>query len=209
MMMRDKEMILFQGDSITACGRNREDGDDLGKGYALMIAGRLQHLYPEKQIVCINRGIGGNRVVDLQQRWETDCLGLEPTLVSIFVGINDAAGRYSRNDPMAVEHFEQVYRELLTVTKDKLAARIVLVEPFLLPVSDECAAWREDLDPKIQAVRKLARDFGAVYVPLDGLFAQAAARAPMHYWALDGVHPSPAGHALIADAWLEAVDRQT
>ncbi|GGD78388.1 SGNH/GDSL hydrolase family protein [Paenibacillus nasutitermitis] len=205
MVINDKEIILFQGDSITDCGRNREDGNDLGKGYALMVAGRLQYLYPDKQITCINRGIGGDRVVELQQRWETDCLELKPTLVSIYVGINDAARRYSINDPIPVEQFEQIYRELLTTTKEKLAARIVLVEPFVLPVDGDRVMWREDLDPKIQAVRKLAREFGAAYIPLDGLFAQAAVQAPMEYWAADGVHPSPAGHTLIADAWLKAV----
>lgn len=209
MQIRDKEVILFQGDSITDCGRNREDGGDLGRGYTMMLAGMLQYLYPDKQIACINRGIGGDRVVDLQRRWETDCLSLKPTLLSIYVGINDAASRYSRNDPTSVEQFEHGYRELLTAAKEKLSARIVLIEPFVLPVSDDRATWREDLDPKIHAVRKLAREFGAAYVPLDGLFAQAAARAPMAYWAADGVHPSPAGHALIADAWLEAVNRSS
>jgi acyl-CoA thioesterase-1 len=204
-LIGEKEVVLFQGDSITDCGRNKEVGGDLGKGYALMTAGQLQYLHPEKQVTFINRGISGNRVVDLQRRWETDCLELKPTLVSIYIGINDTWRKYDQNNPTSTEAYESGYRELLTITKEKLDAKLVLIEPFVLPVPADREAWREDLDPKIQVVRKLAREFGAVYVPLDGLFAQASMLAPSAYWAPDGVHPSPAGHALIADAWLKAV----
>jgi len=84
-----------------------------------------------------------------------------------------------------------------------LDARIVLLEPFLLHVTADRHTWREDLNPKIDVVRKLAVEFGAELLPLDGLFAQAATQAPAAYWAPDGVHPSAAGHALIAETWLE------
>jgi len=79
------------------------------------------------------------------------------------------------------------------------------VEPFVLPVPENRKSWRQDLDPKIHIVRELAREYGAMLVPLDGLFAAASAKAEPAYWAPDGVHPSPAGHALIADAWLRTV----
>jgi len=42
-------------------------------------------------------------------------------------------------------------------------------------------------------------------VPLDGLFAAAAAHREPAFWLPDGVHPTPAGHALIAQAWLRTV----
>ncbi|RXZ80649.1 GDSL family lipase [Paenibacillaceae bacterium] len=204
-LIDNKEIVLFQGDSITDCGRNREAAADLGNGYALMAAGQFQYLFPEKQVQFINRGISGNRVVDLQDRWETDCLALKPTLVSIYIGINDTWRKYDSNDPTSTEKYEQGYRKLLQITKEKLDAKLVLIEPFVLPVPADRENWREDLDPKIQVVRKLASEFGAAYVPLDGLFAQASMKAPAASWAPDGVHPSPAGHALIADAWLKAV----
>ncbi|MNI31844.1 GDSL-like Lipase/Acylhydrolase [compost metagenome] len=205
LLIGEKDVVLFQGDSITDCGRNREAGDDLGKGYALMAAAQFQYLYPDKQVTFINRGISGNRIGDLQNRWDTDCLDLKPTVVSIYIGINDTWRKFDRNDGTSAEQFEEGYRKLLTVTQEKLAAKIVIVEPFVLPVPADRENWREDLDPKIQVARKLAREFGAAYVPLDGLFAQAAIQAPPAYWAPDGVHPSPAGHALVADAWLQAV----
>lgn len=198
-------IVLFQGDSITDAGRNREVSTDLGRGYPLMAAALYGAKYPEHQVTFINRGISGNRVKDLQQRWDQDCLDLKPTVVSIYIGINDTWRKYDRNDETSVEAFEAGYRDILTRTKSELDARIVMVEPFVLPVPEDRKTWREDLDPKINVVRELAREFGALLVPLDGLFAQASMRAESSFWAPDGVHPSPAGHALIARAWLNAV----
>ncbi|MDR6881374.1 lysophospholipase L1-like esterase [Bacillus sp. 3255] len=159
---------------------------------------------PDLQLSFINRGISGNRVKDLQARWEQDCLKLQPDWVSIYIGINDCWRRYDRNDPTSAEQFASGYRELLVRTQSALDAKLILIEPFVLPVPDDRKQWREDLDPKIAVVRELAREFGALLIPLDGLFAQASMTAPPSYWAPDGVHPSAAGHSLIAKAWLKA-----
>lgn len=205
MLISDNEVILFQGDSITDASRDKSDPNDLGKGYAMMTAALFTAAYPEMNVRFINRGISGNRVKDLQARWQEDCLDLRPTLVSIYIGINDCWRRFDSNDPTPVEVFEAGLRDLLVRTKESLDAKIVLMEPFVLPVPEDRKAWRSDLDPKINVVRELAREFGALLVPLDGLFAQASARAEAASWAYDGVHPTPAGHALIAKAWLQAV----
>jgi lysophospholipase L1-like esterase len=204
-LIDNNAVILFQGDSITDAGRNREDGNSLGSGYANIAASLFSAQYPEKQVTFFNRGIGGDRVVDLQRRWEKDCLNLKPTWVSIYIGINDTWRRYDNDDPTSTADFESGYRDLIRKTKEQLNATIVLVEPFVLPVNESQKAWREDLDPKIQAVRELANEFKTLYVPLDGLFAAASSRTGPAYWAPDGVHPSPAGNALIAQAWLQAV----
>jgi lysophospholipase L1-like esterase len=203
--IKQGDIVLFQGDSITDAGRNRESGTDLGKGYALMTAGLFNAAHPDKRVTFFNRGISGNRVKDLQARWQADCIDLRPNWVSIYIGINDCWRRYDRNDPTSVQQFEAGYRELLVRTKEELGAGIVMLEPFVLPVPADRKAWREDLDPKINVVRELSREFGALLVPLDGLFAQASMTAPPEFWAPDGVHPSPAGHALIAKAWLSTV----
>ncbi|KRE40553.1 SGNH/GDSL hydrolase family protein [Paenibacillus sp. Soil724D2] len=199
------DIVLFQGDSITDAGRVRENPADMGKGYALMTAALFGSSYSEQQVTFLNRGISGNRVKDLQSRWDQDCLALQPSWVSIYIGINDCWRRYDRNDPTSVEQFEEGYRELLVRTKEELGAKLIMIEPFVLPVPEDRKQWREDLDPKINVVRELAREFGALLVPLDGIFAQASMLAPSSFWAPDGVHPSPAGHALIAKAWLKAV----
>lgn len=202
MFLKQDDVILFQGDSITDAGRDYSDYGSLGHGYPLLIAGRLGHRYPEKNLTVLNRGISGNRAVDLQERWNEDCLALKPTVVSIYIGINDTWRRYDNGSVTTSQQFESSYRDLLERTTKSLDARLVLVEPFVLPHPEDRKGWREDLDPKIQVVRQLAREFGALLVPLDGLFAAACSKAEPSYWAGDGVHPSPAGHELIADAWL-------
>ncbi|MDR6549241.1 SGNH/GDSL hydrolase family protein [Paenibacillus qinlingensis] len=198
------DTVLFQGDSITDAGRIRDNGNDLGRGYALMTAALFSAKYPEKQVKFLNRGISGNRVPDLQERWQQDCLDLKPNLVSIYIGINDTWRRFDRNEGTSTEKFKEGYRQLLERTSST-GAKLLLIEPFVLPVPEDRKLWREDLDPKITAIRELAREFGARLLCLDGLFAQASTQADSAFWAPDGVHPSPAGHALIANAWLKAV----
>ncbi|WP_245237223.1 SGNH/GDSL hydrolase family protein, partial [Paenibacillus ihuae] len=152
-----------------------------------------------------NRGINGNRVVDLQERWDRDCLGLNPTWVSIYIGVNDTWRHMDSGQETTAAEFEASYRDLIERTKASVSAKLVLIEPFVLPVPEDRKTWRRDLDPKIHVVRELAREYGALLVPLDGLFAAASMKAEPAFWVGDGVHPSPAGHALIADAWLKAV----
>jgi lysophospholipase L1-like esterase len=204
-LIADNAVVLFQGDSITDAGRfDSEDG--MGFGYANLAAAWFSALYPEKHVRFINRGISGNRVVDLARRWQPDCLDLKPDWVSILIGINDVWRRYDSNDPTSVVDYESGYRALLRQTTDKLpGVRLIICEPFVLPVPPDRAVWRDDLDPKIDAARRLSREFGAIYLPLDGLFAQAATQAPPAFWAADGVHPSASGHAFMAQAWLRAV----
>ena len=205
MLIEDNAVVLFQGDSITECGRSREDQNDLGRGYAFMSAALFSSMHPARNVQFINRGISGNTVEDLKSRWQDDCIALKPTWLSILVGINDSARAFTQNKPMSAEVFESTYRDLLTQAKATCGARLILMEPFVLPIPEDRIRWREDLDAKVHAVRRLAREFDAILIPLDGLFAQAACRPNMAYWAPDGVHPTPAGHALIARHWLKSV----
>jgi lysophospholipase L1-like esterase len=205
LLIEDGATVLFQGDSITDAGRDRQEHNHLGYGYAMLVASWFQALYPEKDVHFLNRGIGGDRTSDLRRRWQADCLELQPTWVSIMVGINDTWRRYDQDSPTSVETFGENYRALLEDVTKKQGARLILLEPFVLPVPVDRVQWREDLDPKIAVVRQLAREFRAILVPLDGIFAQASTQREPAFWAGDGVHPSNAGHALIAQSWLRAV----
>jgi acyl-CoA thioesterase-1 len=206
MLIKPNDRILFTGDSITDCGRNREDAKHLGFGYAAFAAAQLQLLLASPELQIFNRGISGNRAGDLLGRVDADLLALQPTVISILIGINDTWRRYDSNNPTSAEVFETNYRAVLTRIRKGLDARVVLLEPFLLHVPADRHAWREDLNPKIDAVRRLAAEFETELIPLDGLFAKAATQAPAAFWAGDGVHPSAAGHALIAEAWLDNAD---
>jgi acyl-CoA thioesterase I len=201
----DHQVVLFQGDSITDAGRSRTADSDMGQGYAALVAAWFSALYPEKNVRFISRGISGNRAKDLRDRWQQDCLDLKPDWVSILIGINDVWRRYDSNDATSASVYEENYRAILQSIQQNLSARILICEPFVLPIPPDRASWREDLDPKIQVARRVAREFHAIYVPLDGIFAAAASQREPAFWAADGVHPSPAGHALIAQSWLKAI----
>ncbi|CAB4530162.1 MAG: GDSL family lipase [Actinobacteria bacterium] len=191
-------VTVFIGDSVTDCGRLVEP--PYGDGYVYNIAnsGRLMG-------EIINVGTSGHRLIDLENRWDTDVLAHQPTLVSVAIGINDTWRRYDDNDPTSVEDFEERYRRVLQVTKAAGNAKLVLCEPFLLPVRDEMNTWREDLDPKIEIVHAMAAEFGATLVRFDQRFNELAQEISMLELADDGIHPSKLGHTIMADLWLQTV----
>lgn len=205
MLLKTNDHMLFYGDSITDCGQGEGVNDGLGWGYVAIAAGIVMARHPQLNLRCSNKGVSGNVVFDLERRLKADVLAIKPTVVSILIGINDTWRRYDSNTVSDIPAFEDSYRRILATLRQELSARLVICEPFLLPIPEDRAAWREDLDPRIAAVRNLATDFGATYVPLDGIFAAAACKREMNYWAPDGIHPTPAGHGLIAEAWLKAV----
>ncbi|MFJ6197507.1 SGNH/GDSL hydrolase family protein [Micromonospora sp. NPDC092111] len=196
--------VLFIGDSITDAGRDRTDGGDLGVGWAMMAAAWFTARHPAHRATFRNRGIGGDRVRDLRARWETDCLALDPQVVTVLIGINDTWRRYDGDDPTTVEDFAADYRQLLTATRTRLPdVRLVLMEPFLIPLDDRQRTWRADLDPKVEAVRTLAAEFDATLVAVDALFQSAD--VDDRVWTTDGVHLTPYGHAVLAQRWLAVV----
>ncbi|NMB46463.1 MAG: SGNH/GDSL hydrolase family protein [Firmicutes bacterium] len=203
------DRILFQGDSVTDCGRERTDDYALGSGYPALIAAYLWAHYPQLQLTIFNRGVSGDRVYDLVDRWQTDCIELKPNWVSILVGINDTWRRYDQDMISPIGEFKAAYRQLLEQTTQHTNARLIICEPFVLNQPADRLAWREDLNPRIQAVRELAAEFSAIYVPLDGILAAACTKVTPSFWAEDGVHPTLAGHGLIASTWLQSTSQWT
>jgi lysophospholipase L1-like esterase len=199
--------ILFQGDSVTDCNREREDPRSLGEGYPAKIAGLWETLFPESGPRFINRGVSGNRTGDLLDRYQNDFAALKPDLISILIGINDTWRRYDSSDPTGAEKFERNYRSLLErIKRDLPKASILIMEPFLLDSDPAKRLWREDLDPKIQIVRNLAREFADALIPLDGILASYAAGGVKDAdMSADGVHPTSRGHGIIAGEWLKAL----
>jgi lysophospholipase L1-like esterase len=192
-----KTLILFQGDSITDCGRSWDDPDNLGEGYVRLLTTMLPDKYPEHEFKFINRGVSGDKVKDLVCRWDIDCISLQPDWLSILAGINDTL-------ITTITEFEEKYWTLLRRTTNELNSRIIMCEPFLLSVDNN--AYREDLNPKIEVIRKLAKEYDTVLVPLDKIFHEACSLKTPEYWAPDGVHPSPEGHTLIAISWIKYLD---
>ncbi len=201
--------ILFQGDSITDASRNRDialanQPAALGSGYPNLIAANLLRNNPAANLSFLNRGISGNRIVDLYARWKSDALNLNPDLISILIGVNDLWHESKHQNGVDLKRFETMYRLLLEFTREQLAStKLVICEPFLLPCGVADESWFEDMVERRAIVKKLAHEFSASFVPFHTKFDAALELAPAAFWAEDGVHPSPAGHQLMADAWLE------
>jgi len=200
---RTKAVILFQGDSITDGGRQRTGSDYnhiMGQDYGYLIAAQIGAEYPERNLTFINRGISGNRVTDLAARWQKDTLDLKPNLLSILIGVNDTTSHES------VDVYEQTYDKLLA---DTLAAlpnvKIILGEPFLLPVGkhkDTYAAELTEVKSRQEVVAKLADKYHLPIIHFQKAFDDACLKAPAEHWSWDGVHPTYAGHGLMAQEWL-------
>ena len=204
----EQKIIVFQGDSITDCGRNREN-DGLGLGYANMVTGSLMAAEPYRY-KCHNRGISGNRVVDLYSRWKIDALNLNPDLLSIFIGVNDLWHEKMRRNGVEPVRFERIYRMLLEWTLEVLPeVKLILIEPYVLPCGSVEESWIPEIAEYQKIVRRLADEFKTGFVPTQEIFNTAAKTAPsMEYLTADGVHPTPAGHQLLADAWLAEARKQ-
>jgi lysophospholipase L1-like esterase len=206
-MFQDGQVVLFQGDSVTDCGRDRTDLNSLSEGYPGIVAKIYGLLFPDTKVTFINKGISGNRVIDLLERYEEDFKKINPDFLSILIGINDTWRRFDSNEPTSAEAFESTYRELLTrVKKDMPNCKILLIEPFVLNAMPDRASWRVDLDPKIQVIRKLAKEFADYYIPMDGILAKAEVEQyTCQQIAADGVHPTALGHGIIAEEYMKAL----
>lgn len=210
--IRKGATLLFQGDSITDMqwGRNQNDRNHyLGHSYVYLIASRLHTDMPEANLNFLNRGISGNTVADLKARWQKDALDLKPDVLSILIGVNDVGRAVRSSKGVNVEAFEAEYESLLHQSRQaNPELKIVMLEPFVLPVTRvkaEWNAWRGSIDELRPVVAKLASKYKAILLKTQDIFDAAAERAKPSHWIWDGVHPLPQGHELIARNWIESV----
>jgi lysophospholipase L1-like esterase len=210
-MNQQSKTILFQGDSITDGNRGRNDDPNhiLGNGYVFILAGKLGFELAEERPHFINRGISGNSVADLYGRWNEDAISLKPDLISILIGVNDAWRIVGDLSGRITDRFERAYRHLLEETVEVMPnTGLVICEPFVLKTgvtAEKWELWRNRLDDYSGIARRLSQEFNAVYVPLQAGFDKAASGTDAAYWLWDGVHPTAAGHELIAREWLSVV----
>jgi len=211
-LQRD-DVILFQGDSITDAGRDKEaktpnTSPMMGSGYAIQAAGELLFKHAGLNLSIFNKGISGNKVHQLAERWDTDCIELKPTVLSILIGVNDFWHTKTGGYQGSVKIYEDDYRALLKRTLAALPnVKLIIGEPFAVTgiraVDD---TWYPEFDKYREAAKKLADEFKAVFIPYQKVFDEAQKRAPGVYWTHDGVHASLAGACLMANAWMEAIE---
>ncbi|WDH96379.1 SGNH/GDSL hydrolase family protein [Paenibacillus urinalis] len=212
-MENKRRKILFQGDSITDgnWGRNLDPNHILGHGYVYIIAAQLGSQYAESQPYFMNRGVSGNRVSDVYARWNEDAISLQPDLISLLVGVNDVHSIITGSARGATDRYERIYRQMLDETREVLPdTEIVLCEPFVMhseATDKDWSEWSSKMEEYRSVVRHLAEDYNTLFVPLQETFNQAANRADTAYWVWDGIHPTTAGHQLIANEWLKVVQQ--
>jgi len=204
--------ILFQGDSITDSSRKRSQEeanlpDGLGNGYAFLAAGKILNRHASKGLKIYNRGISGNKVPQLMERWQEDCLAIKPDILSILIGINDYWHKRNGNYQGSPEEFYEQYIELIESTKAELPnLQLIIGEPFALKdVKAVDESWFPELERYQKATERVAERFGATFIPYQKIFTKALATAPGSYWTTDGIHTTLAGSELMAEAWVKAV----
>lgn len=204
--------ILFYGDSITDFGRDYNNIESLGCGYPLLVSAELGYEEPEAYTF-INKGISGNRVVDLYARVGADVLKFKPDYMSILIGVNDV-WHADVDNGISTGKYERIYEQLIKEIKDELPdIKIMIMEPFVLEeeattsTTSEPNRWDifdKEVRDKAVAAKRVAEKYGLKFVPLQCKFDEAIKKAPVKHWLYDGVHPAPAGHELIKIEWLKA-----
>ncbi len=210
--LQSGDVVLFQGDSITDAGRKKDDASvnataALGTGYAMMAASELLYKYAGKKLNVYNRGISGNKVFQLAERWQKDCLDLKPNVLSILIGVNDFWHTLNNGYKGTIQTYRDDFSTLLDKTKQALPdVKLIIGEPFAvtgIKAVDE--KWYPAFNDYRAAAKEVADKFGAMFIPYQSIFDKAQQAAPGVYWTSDGVHPSLAGAHLMAHAWMEAV----
>lgn len=206
------DVVLFQGDSITDAGRNRDEpaannNRALGTGYTFLAAAQLLRKHSGAQISVFNRGISGNKIYQLAERWEADCIALKPDILSILIGVNDYWHTLNGGYDGTVDVYRDDYKKLLDHTLTALPdVKLIIGEPFAIngvkAVTDD---WFPAFDSYRQAAQDIATEYDAVFIPYQRVFDKAAREVSADYWTTDGVHTTLAGAQLMAETWLKTI----
>ena len=200
--------FVFQGDSITDAGRNRDNDDYRGNGYPTFVAGKLGAAHPG-EIRFLNRGVSGDRIVDINSRIRRDLINLKPDYLSILIGINDVWHEIGGRNGVANPKFYRTYCEIIEEVQAMCpGVTIFILEPFVLKAAatqDNWDVFKNETALRAQSAKAVAEKYGLVFVPLQAKFDALCEQAEPSYWLHDGVHPTAMGHQVIADALCAAV----
>ena len=209
------KLIVFQGDSITDSGRNFDSTIFEGHGYATMVKGLLGFEYPEKYSF-MNKGISGNRIVDVYARIKSDIINLKPDYLSILIGVNDVWHEFGHENGIETSKFEKIYSMMIEEIIEALpGVKIMILEPFVLKGSatasnekyeDLYPLFRREVEEKAKAAKRIAEKFSLPFISLQEKFDAVYNPDFPDYWLRDGVHPKAPGHMLIAREWVKAFE---
>lgn len=210
------KIILFQGDSITDCGRSQEIAAYLGSGYATMVAGELGCRYPGTYSF-VNKGICGNRIVDVYARIKNDIINQKPDYMSLLIGVNDVWHELDgRCNGVTAEKYEKIYDMLIDEVKEALPdIKIIILEPFVLQGASTASTekspnrfqiFQSEVQKRAACAKRTAEKHNLLFVPLQNKFDEACLKEQASYWLWDGVHPTAMGHNLIMKEWIKAFE---
>lgn len=195
-------IILFQGDSVTDSNRTKHRYFDLGHGYVYMINERL------KKVTVLNRGISGNRLCDLIERWEEDTIKIKPVVLSILIGINDIWHHYAFGTPFDIKDFKEDYLKLIRITREKLSnTKILIIEPFCFQIGEYDPRWQRDFDEMRKVIKEIAIQ-ADYYIPMQDVMNQAAQTYRMEEILGDGVHPTMLGYQIMCDEIIKTINKE-
>ncbi len=214
-ILKDKQTILFIGDSITDCGRRDNSARPYGSGYVSIFRDIMLIREAQKNIFVINKGIGGETVLELRNRWSNDVINHRPDWLSVKIGINDLHRHLMGNDGglLSPEGYLNIYDQLLSTTVKKLPdCKIILIDPFYISKADESEeSFRmkvlKILPDYIEAVSKLSRKYRTLHVETHGLFQKLLKYQHPDSYCNEPVHPFSAGHLMIAEEIYKAICR--
>lgn len=208
--------ILFQGDSITDCGRNRNDLWHMGAGYANLVKATLGYECPG-EYEFMNHGISGDRIVDVYARIKAGFTNYKPDYASIYIGVNDVWHEIAYQNGVDTAKFEKLYEMLIDEVQAACPGiKLMIIAPFVLEGYNTCnteekpdrlGQFRTGVAEKAAVARKMAEKYNLPFVELQPAFDAALEKAPADYWAYDGVHPTTCGHEIIKRLWLEAFEK--
>lgn len=207
--VKDGDLFIFQGDSITDCGR-RGAAAPFGSGYASMLIEMVTANYPERNIRYINRGISGDKTVGLRDRWEDDVIRHQPNWLSILIGINDLHTYLLNSQPcVSVDVYRQAYDDILRMTREKTDANIVLLDPFYISIAESGQSFRakvlETIPEYIAVVHEMAAKYDTLHVPMHEIYQEQVKYRDAEAFCPEPVHPNHAGHIVMANALFETL----
>ena len=204
--------ILFQGDSITDCARNRSDPFSLGTGYANLVASSLGVDFVN-EYEFLNRGCSGARIVDLYSRIKVDFINMNADYESIYIGVNDVGHEINNQNGVSTEKFEMIYNLIIDeIYESSPNIKLMLISPFVLEgvatqntpeIPDKYMRITNGVAKKATVVSKIAKERGLPCIDLQAAFDEALSKAPAIYWSRDGIHPTEAGHEIIKRLWIK------
>ena len=195
--------IVFIGDSITDCERDRTDENSLGNGFVEILSDKLRPIYTDMDIQLINKGISGNEVCDVLARVNKDVIDLKPDTAVVMIGINNVLHQYKYGKQLDLKQFERDFTELLGKIKDAGITLIVL-EPFLMPAPDKLR-MRPLFNKELEIIHRVAVDIADEFVAYDEMFNGLSESIRYTEYSMDGVHPTHRGSRLIADTAIKAI----